>query len=197
MCCQHILPTKNNDDDDDRLCGFPPFYGDTVQEIFDQILKANYDYPEEYWNDISKDGAPNCNTLATTLFVGLNVALCIAPSNSQELCRRSADDRSGDATDDQDGAGAPLDSGARRRARAVRRSFMLRRISRVVLAPQRRHQVDESTARHRQVRLSRLSFSCFLFLKFLFQSFGKDGQSATRREQADEARSPTAGRLKL
>lgn len=81
---------NDDDDDDDRLCGFPPFYGDTVQEIFDQILKANYDYPEEYWNDISKDGALPCDSRDD--FVRPQRRLCIATSNSQELCRRSADD---------------------------------------------------------------------------------------------------------
>lgn len=39
------------------LCGFPPFYGDTVPEIFEQIMEANFDYPEEYWNTISKEGS--------------------------------------------------------------------------------------------------------------------------------------------
>jgi len=35
------------------LCGFPPFYGDTVPEIFEQIMEASFDYPEEYWGSIS------------------------------------------------------------------------------------------------------------------------------------------------
>ncbi len=38
------------------LCGFPPFYGDTVPEIFEQIMEANFDYPEEYWGSVSKEG---------------------------------------------------------------------------------------------------------------------------------------------
>ncbi|KAF2071951.1 hypothetical protein CYY_006726 [Polysphondylium violaceum] len=37
------------------LCGFPPFYGDTVPEIFEQIMEANYDFPEDYWGQISKE----------------------------------------------------------------------------------------------------------------------------------------------
>ncbi|KAN0052789.1 hypothetical protein ACTA71_006896 [Dictyostelium dimigraforme] len=37
------------------LCGFPPFYGDTVPEIFEQIMEANYEFPEEYWGNISKE----------------------------------------------------------------------------------------------------------------------------------------------
>jgi len=37
------------------LCGFPPFYSESVPEVFEQILKAEYDYPEEYWDDISAE----------------------------------------------------------------------------------------------------------------------------------------------
>lgn len=42
------------------LCGFPPFYGDTVPEIFEQIMEANFDYPEEYWGSVSKEGMRGC-----------------------------------------------------------------------------------------------------------------------------------------
>jgi calcium/calmodulin-dependent protein kinase I len=35
------------------LCGFPPFYGESVPELFEQIMSADYDYPEDYWNDVS------------------------------------------------------------------------------------------------------------------------------------------------
>jgi len=38
------------------LCGFPPFYSDSVPEVFDQIMKGQYDYPPEYWDEISKEG---------------------------------------------------------------------------------------------------------------------------------------------
>jgi len=38
------------------LCGFPPFYNENLPELFEQILKAAYDFPEEYWKDISEDG---------------------------------------------------------------------------------------------------------------------------------------------
>jgi len=37
------------------LCGFPPFYSESVPEVFEQIMKAEYDYPEEYWEDISEE----------------------------------------------------------------------------------------------------------------------------------------------
>jgi len=37
------------------LCGFPPFYNDSLPELFEQIMKADYDFPEDYWKDISED----------------------------------------------------------------------------------------------------------------------------------------------
>jgi len=37
------------------LCGFPPFYGETLPEVFEQIMKAEFDFPDPYWTDISKD----------------------------------------------------------------------------------------------------------------------------------------------
>lgn len=45
------------------LCGFPPFYAETVPEVFEQILKAEYDYPEEYWGEISAEGKDFINHL--------------------------------------------------------------------------------------------------------------------------------------
>jgi len=37
------------------LCGFPPFYGENLPEVFEQIMKAEYDFPEPYWNEISAE----------------------------------------------------------------------------------------------------------------------------------------------
>jgi len=45
------------------LCGFPPFYGDTVPEIFEQIMEANFDYPDEYWGSVSKEAKDFINKL--------------------------------------------------------------------------------------------------------------------------------------
>ena len=36
------------------LCGFPPFYGDSMPVLFEQILQGRYDYPEDYWADVSQ-----------------------------------------------------------------------------------------------------------------------------------------------
>jgi len=37
------------------LCGFPPFYGENLPEVFEQIMKAEYDFPEPYWTEISRE----------------------------------------------------------------------------------------------------------------------------------------------
>ena len=37
------------------LCGFPPFYNENIPLLFESIMKADFDYPEEYWNDISDE----------------------------------------------------------------------------------------------------------------------------------------------
>jgi len=37
------------------LCGFPPFYGSTDQQIFERILRAEYDFPSPDWDQISDD----------------------------------------------------------------------------------------------------------------------------------------------
>jgi len=37
------------------LCGFPPFYGNTDAQIFDKILKCQYDFPSPDWDNVSDD----------------------------------------------------------------------------------------------------------------------------------------------
>jgi len=38
------------------LCGFPPFYGNTDQQIFGKILRCEYDFPSPDWDSISDEG---------------------------------------------------------------------------------------------------------------------------------------------
>jgi len=45
------------------LCGFPPFYGDTIPEMFEQIMSGTFDYPEEYWETISDHAKDFINKL--------------------------------------------------------------------------------------------------------------------------------------
>jgi len=37
------------------LCGFPPFYGESLPEVFEQIMKAEFDFPDPYWTEVSGD----------------------------------------------------------------------------------------------------------------------------------------------
>jgi len=37
------------------LCGFPPFYNEKLQLLFEQIMRADYDFPEDYWSEVSND----------------------------------------------------------------------------------------------------------------------------------------------
>lgn len=39
------------------LCGFPPFFddGSNMGQLFEQIMSGDFDYPEEYWADISDE----------------------------------------------------------------------------------------------------------------------------------------------
>jgi len=37
------------------LCGFPPFYEEELPALFDQILKARYDFPSPWWDSVSND----------------------------------------------------------------------------------------------------------------------------------------------
>jgi len=37
------------------LCGFPPFYDECLSNLFEEIIAARYDFPEEYWGHISEE----------------------------------------------------------------------------------------------------------------------------------------------
>lgn len=37
------------------LCGFPPFYGETQKELFENIMSARYDFPDPEWSNISSE----------------------------------------------------------------------------------------------------------------------------------------------
>jgi len=37
------------------LCGFPPFYEEELPALFEQILKARYDFPSPWWDNISPE----------------------------------------------------------------------------------------------------------------------------------------------
>lgn len=35
------------------MCGFPPFYDDNNQQLFELIKNVEFDFPSPYWDDIS------------------------------------------------------------------------------------------------------------------------------------------------
>uniref|UniRef100_A0A663LZQ4 Calcium/calmodulin dependent protein kinase ID n=1 Tax=Athene cunicularia TaxID=194338 RepID=A0A663LZQ4_ATHCN len=37
-----------------QLCGYPPFYDENDSKLFEQILKAEYEFDSPYWDDISE-----------------------------------------------------------------------------------------------------------------------------------------------
>jgi len=37
------------------LCGFPPFYGESQKELFENIMNGNYDFPDPEWKGVSED----------------------------------------------------------------------------------------------------------------------------------------------
>lgn len=39
-----------------RLCGYPPFYDENDAVLFQQILKADFEFDAPYWDDISDSG---------------------------------------------------------------------------------------------------------------------------------------------
>lgn len=41
-----------------RLCGFPPFYDENNQQLFNMIQSGQFDFPSPYWDGIS-DSAKN------------------------------------------------------------------------------------------------------------------------------------------
>ena len=41
------------------LCGYPPFYEDTNEELFEKIKNADFDFPSPEWDDISDEGKPS------------------------------------------------------------------------------------------------------------------------------------------
>jgi len=45
------------------LCGFPPFYGESLPEVFEQIMKAEYDFPDPYWKEVSQEAKNFIGTL--------------------------------------------------------------------------------------------------------------------------------------
>ena len=37
------------------LCGFPPFYEENNQKLFEMIKTCQFDFPSPFWDDVSDD----------------------------------------------------------------------------------------------------------------------------------------------
>lgn len=48
-----------------RLCGYPPFYDENDAKLFEQILKAEYEFDSPYWDDISDSGTTKLLKIST------------------------------------------------------------------------------------------------------------------------------------
>ena len=38
------------------LCGFPPFYGETMNDLIKEITTGHYNFPDPEWTNISHEG---------------------------------------------------------------------------------------------------------------------------------------------
>jgi len=47
------------------LCGFPPFYGDNEEEVYDKIQEGAFTYPSPFWDNISESAKDLINHLLT------------------------------------------------------------------------------------------------------------------------------------
>jgi calcium/calmodulin-dependent protein kinase I len=47
------------------LCGFPPFYHESTAALYKQIKKGQYEFPDPYWSDISKEAKHLVSRLLT------------------------------------------------------------------------------------------------------------------------------------
>lgn len=50
-----------------RLCGYPPFYDENDAKLFEQILKAEYEFDSPYWDDISDSGTVHTSYFSSVL----------------------------------------------------------------------------------------------------------------------------------
>jgi serine/threonine protein kinase len=49
-----------------RLCGFPPFYGESQKELFENIMSGRYDFPDPEWTQVSEQGSVKGQKLRLT-----------------------------------------------------------------------------------------------------------------------------------
>lgn len=66
------------------LCGFPPFYGDSVPKLFEQILQGRYDYPSDYWRCVAPIAL--CHSRPLLTIVGRSARCPMRLSTSSTTC---------------------------------------------------------------------------------------------------------------
>jgi len=78
------------------LCGFPPFFDDgtNMGELFEQILNGEYEYPDEYWSDISDEGTRGLQLAERTMplappFSFLRASLSLPLASPRALQQRT------------------------------------------------------------------------------------------------------------
>lgn len=72
-----------------RLCGYPPFYDENDAKLFEQILRAEYEFDSPYWDDISDSGEPRAQQtwgggVGILMGWGLTAGLCPQPKTSSD-----------------------------------------------------------------------------------------------------------------
>lgn len=93
-----------------RLCGYPPFYDENDSKLFEQILKADYEFDAPYWDDISDSGGSSSSSFSSTndvLSLERFSPFWLLP-RSQGLHRQPDGKRSSQAFYVRAGAPAPL-----------------------------------------------------------------------------------------
>ena len=58
------------------LCGVPPFYGETEQQIFDSILKGRLDLSSDPWPRISSDAKDCVRRMLTQVCMSVGGTSC-------------------------------------------------------------------------------------------------------------------------
>jgi serine/threonine protein kinase len=50
------------------LCGFPPFYAESDEQLFDLISEGQYEFPSPHWDTVSKEGSKSRHQSVYFLF---------------------------------------------------------------------------------------------------------------------------------
>lgn len=73
-----------------RLCGYPPFYDENDSKLFEQILKADYEFDAPYWDDISDSGEMRQNNEAFLFSSRFHILLVLTQFSLCDGCTVSA-----------------------------------------------------------------------------------------------------------